>query len=140
MSIPDEYMDAVVAAAEIVGRSGGREFEIGWLYDDEDPPPDWPEGVKVPIEEQRWYATARYKGALLKGEGTWPWEAAERLAARVLHGGKCVVCGKSINLVPEQGRWSDGNCNWHREGKHWLRGCDGGYTVAPNRAMRRHPK
>jgi hypothetical protein len=123
--VPAEYLDAVIAAAEIVGRSGGKEFEIGWLYDDEEPPPGWPEGVIVPIEEQQWYATARYKGALLKGEGTHPALAAERLAARVLHGGQCVRCKQSVNLVPEQGQWSTGNCNWRRVGKHWVRGCDG---------------
>lgn len=135
--IPDEYLDCVVAAAEIVGRSGGTTFEVGWLYDDEDPPPGWPEGIAVPVEEQQWYATARYKGALLKGEGTWPWEACERLAAAVLHGGMCVGCGQRINLVPDIGRWAAGNCNWHREGKHWVRGCDGDYRPLQNRRQRR---
>lgn len=125
MSTQPEWMDAVIAAAEIVGRSGGTEFEIGWLYDDEEPPPGWPEGKPVPVEEQQWYATARYKGAMLKGEGTWPWEACQRLAARVLHGGQCTHCKKKINLVPEQGHWADGECNWQRVGKHWIRGCIG---------------
>lgn len=140
MSVPNaymDYMDAVVAAAEVVGRSGGREFEVGWLYDDEDAPPGWPEGVAVPVEEQRWYATARWKGALLKGEGAWPWEACERLAARILHGGQCIACRQKINLVPEQGSWADGNCNWHREGKHWIRGCAGGHGSLQNRKQRR---
>lgn len=127
MSLPKQYEDAIIAAAELIGRSGAQQFELGWLYDDEEPPPGWPEGVAVPVEEQGWYATARYKGALLKGEGNHPAEACERLATRVLHGGQCVNCKQSINLMPEEGNWSDGNCNWHREGKHWLRGCDGGW-------------
>lgn len=138
-SLPDEYMDTVVAAAEIVGRSGGREFEVGlpmarsprlspgglraspfpstsssgtpWLYDDEDPPSGAPPSI----------------GPSSTAASASP-AACERLAARVR---------QKINLVPEQGRWADGNCNWHREGKHWLRGCDSGHGPLPNREQRR---
>lgn len=137
MPLPEGYMDAVVACAEIVGRSGGREFQLGWLYDDEEPPPGWPEGVSVPIEEQQWYATARWKGALLKGVGTHPAAACLALAERILHGGQCLGCGKTVNLRPHFGHWSSGNCNWRLEGKHWVRGCDGKHTPLKNRAQRR---
>jgi hypothetical protein len=143
MTFDDTHAEAIVAAAEIVGRAGGKQFEVGYLYDDETPPPGWPEGKPVTAADASWYATARWNGALLKGEGDHPAEACERLAARILHGGQCVACGNRINLIPGEGRWpeSEGNCNWYREGKHWLRGCDGGYETPPlpplNRKMRR---
>lgn len=119
-------MDAVIAAADVVGRSGGREFQVGYLYDDDEPPPGWPPGTPVTAEAAGWYATARWRGALLQGEGPNPAVACERLAARILHGGLCIRCRKTVNLVPEQGRWADGNCNWYRDGQRWLRGCDDG--------------
>lgn len=123
------HREAIVACAEVVGRSGGRQFEVGYLYDEDEPPPDWPPGEPVTAADAGWYATARYKGTLLKGEGADPAEACERLAARVLHGGQCVECGGRINLRPGAGRWKGKNCRWRREGEHWVRGCDGGYAT-----------
>lgn len=112
--------DAVVAVVGVVGRTGGREFEIGWLDD------SYP---------HRWYASAKYRGARLTGEHpSKPDIAADRLAHRILHGGQCTYCGQNINTKPKKGHWADGECIWHRDGNEWVRGCDNGHAIAPPEA------
>lgn len=78
--------DALFAAADLVGRTGAKSFEIGYLHDD------------VPAAEAGWYAHAQYKGARITEEGAGPVEAAEALARRLLAGGKCTRCGGLIAL------------------------------------------
>jgi hypothetical protein len=77
--------DAVVALADLVGRTGAREFEIGWVHDD------------VPSEEAGWYATAKFKGARITEEGAGPTEAADALSRRLLTGARC-KCRKLVAL------------------------------------------
>jgi len=121
--------DAVVACADLVGRSGARGFEIGYLHDD------------VPVEDAGWYASAQYRGAWLVAENhRGPAEAAEALALRILKGGKC-RCGKLVALsttgaiafpdahMADGSRWTAkdaaraGQCLWRRNGRQWVPGC-----------------
>lgn len=128
----------LIACIEAVGRAGARDCEIGYLYDDEDPPPGWPEGVSVTNEAAGWYVTAHWRtGDRMVGEGDSPAEAALDLTYKTLHGGMCIACHGMINLKPDEGHWHARNCLWRIEGQHWLRGCDGGHGPVQNRALRR---
>ena len=119
--------DALVAAADLVGRTGAKGFEIGYLHDD------------VPIEQAGWYAHAQYNGVRITEEDhVGPAEAAEALARRLLEGGKCTSCGGLVALssrgamfhpsakLADGTRW-DGlpakQCRWTRMGNHWVAGC-----------------
>jgi hypothetical protein len=97
-------LDAVVACADLVARTGAREFELGYLDDD------------VPVEKARWYAHAKYRGARLTcEEQASPEAAADGLAHRLLDGGICTGCNGLVGT----------ECRWHRDGTAWVRGCDG---------------
>lgn len=102
--------DALTAACDLVGRSGARQLELGYLHDD------------VPVEEAGWYATARYRGAkLIVEDHRSPVEAAEALARRILDGGTCAHCHKPVRL---DDRLALGSCRWTRHGARWARGCE----------------
>lgn len=106
--------DIAVAAVEVIGRSGAREFEVGYLDDD------------VPSEFARWWARAQYSGARIQVENhQGPDLAAEALARRILNGGQCTHCGARIHLggVPAALRRRGRVCSWKREGRRWVRGC-----------------
>jgi hypothetical protein len=120
--------EAMVAAVELVGRTGARHFQFGFLDEN------------APIDKARWYAHAEYRGTRIIAEDhVGPVEAAEALAARLLHGGMCKGCGKVIAInddpvpIPEvliDGTRVDpeeakrrGLCRWFREGVRWMRGC-----------------
>jgi hypothetical protein len=136
--VSDLYGDAVVACADLVGRAGAREFEIGYQRDD------------VPVEEAGWYASASYKGArLMADEHRSPTAAALALAERILSGGTC-RCGQPVALNDDTP-----GCRWQLMGKRWEPGCDvpsirvqgerGDYAameqaLAANRADRRAAK
>jgi hypothetical protein len=122
--------DAVIACADLVGRCGAREFEIGYLHDD------------VPVAEAGWYASAFYQGARITvDDQTHPALAAEGLALRLLDGAIC-RCTRPVASATAQ----DG-CRWRRVGRRWEPGCDApplsmpggtrGDYEAMNRAMRR---
>jgi len=119
--------DALIAAVELVGRTGAKGFQIGYLNDE---PP------------QRWYAYAQYQGTRITAdEHRGPVEAAEALARRLLEGGKCTRCGGVIALsgtgamvypeatLTDGTRWTAtdaaaaGQCRWARMGNHWAAGC-----------------
>jgi hypothetical protein len=99
--------DALQASLDLVGRSGAKNIEFGWLEDD------------VPVEEADWYAHAQYRGARISVEHyRGPVEAVEALARRCLKGAMCRRCGRPIRLT------SDGmGCRWTRMGPKWLPGC-----------------
>lgn len=129
--------DALIAGIELVGRCGATNTELGHLYDDDEPPPGWTEGERVPAEAASWYAHAQFRGARVTVEGyRSPVEAVEALARRLLSGARCVKCGREIRLDSRPG-----GCRWRRNGPHYYRGCDGGRGGAeplePNRAERR---
>jgi hypothetical protein len=122
--------DAVLACADLVGRTGARGFECGYLH----------EGV--PSAEASWYATAVYRGAKIIAEGMGsPAEACDALAVKLLTGGQCQHCQGLVSLTPGAAfafmratltngkRWDVGDaarapqCRWKRNGKRWERGC-----------------
>lgn len=122
--------DRLVAAADLCGRAGAREFQVGYLHDD------------VPAAEAGWYAHATYAGARVTAEDhSSPWEAAEALAVRLLTGAKC-KCGRLVALSPagavaftkpvmaDGSAWTAeaaaaaGQCLWQRQGARWEPGCD----------------
>ena len=104
-----EYVneDIVIACADLVGRAGASEFQIGYLHDD------------VPVEEAGWYAHAQYKGArIIAQDHRSPTAAALALGERLLRGATC-RCTKPVTL-------SDGaeGCRWQLVGQRWEPGCD----------------
>lgn len=122
--------DALIACADLVGRTGARQFEIGYLHDD------------VPSEEAAWYCSATLKGAkIIEENHRDPIAAAEALARRILTGAKC-RCGKLVALsdsgavayenvtMADGTKWSTkqarkaGQCRWRRVGDRWKRGCE----------------
>jgi hypothetical protein len=139
--------DALIAAADLVGRTGATRFEIGYLHDD------------VPAEQAGWYAHAQYKGARITAEDhRGPVDAAEALARRLLTGGKCAKCGKLIALsgsgafayhapvMTDGTRWTAddaaaaGQCRWTRTGPRWEAGCGGRAGTRSQRSPRRPGK
>jgi hypothetical protein len=123
--------DALIAATDLIGRTGARGFEIGYLHDD------------VPPEEAGWYCHAQYQGARITVEGAGPVEAAEGLARRLLTGGRC-RCGKLVALSddgavawdspkmtdgttwPIEEAATAGQCRWTRMGRKWVGACGAG--------------
>lgn len=106
--MPDLDEDALAAAADLVQRSGGTKFEIGYLHDD------------VPVEQAGWYAAAWYQGARLIEESVGPVEAAEALSRRLLAGAACGRCGRPVRLSGPGGTRA---CRWTRQGRSWEPGC-----------------
>jgi hypothetical protein len=133
--------DAVIAAADLVGRSGATGLEIGYLHDG------------VPVDQADWYAHAQYRGARITVEHhPGPVAAAEALARRILEGGKCAHCGGLVALSDagavaytrahtlDGAEWNAeqaaaaGQCRWRRSGRRWESGCE---TRADRRRFRR---
>ena len=121
--------NAVVACADLVGRSGARKFEIGYLYDD------------VPSEQAGWYAHAQYPGArITASDQPSPIHAARELAQKILTGAKC-RCGRLVSLsddgaiafedplMADGSSWTvetaanAGQCRWRLIGKTWTPSC-----------------
>lgn len=144
MSLPPELNDRLIAAVDLVGRSGAREFEAGYLHDD------------VPIEQADWWASALYRGTKIQVEHELsPVDAAEALAFRILTGSKCNHCHKLVALSDDGAfafvnatlidgtEWKAkdvarlGQCRWRRVGPKWIRGCEVAEPAGPNRAQRR---
>ena len=118
--------DKVLACADLVGRAGARQFEIGFLNDR---PP------------HRWYAHAQYRGARIQVENhdTCP-DAAMALAEKLLTGAKC-RCGRLVSLRPDGAiafrkmtmadgtEWTGeqaakaGQCRWRLAGDRWEPSC-----------------
>jgi hypothetical protein len=94
--------DALDAGIDLIGRTGARSFEVGFVNDT---PP------------HRWYAHAQYEGARIIAEDhPGPVEAIEALARRLLRDAKCIHCGKIISIMsaPDPNR-----CRWTRHGMRW---------------------
>lgn len=126
----DEQMrQRVVAAADLVARTGARQFDIGYLH----------EGV--PSDRAGWYAIAMYRGARITADDEpGPAEAAEALARRLLTGAKC-SCGKLVALddaggiayqnpfmtdgtrFPAEQAARAGLCRWRRDRDRWISAC-----------------
>lgn len=121
---------AAEACLELVGRTGARNLEIGYLHDD------------VPVEQAGWYAHAQYRGARITIENRHgPSQALEALARRLLTGAKCNGCGKLVALSSDGAAfypdghlidgtpWDEGQiraagqCRWVLAGTRWEMGC-----------------
>jgi len=125
----DEQRDRLDAATELIGRTGARNIQFGYLHDD------------VPVCDAAWYATASYEGTRIICENkSHPIEAIEGLATRLLTGAQCQKCKRLITLNPmgayaadsrllDGTKWSAeeqaaaGLCLWVRIGRQWV-GCD----------------
>lgn len=104
--------DPIMAIADLVGRSGGTEFEIGWVRDPDDP--------EYALLGPGWYAHAKYGNERLLVENqAGPCEAADGLARRLLDGAQCTHCKKPVSLSKED----DSVCRWRRLGPRWAIGC-----------------
>lgn len=133
MSAPDLDEDALRAGVDMIGRTGARSLEFGYLH----------EGV--PVEQAGWWATALYRGTKLSSEGhRSAEEAVNGLAQRLLTGAKCTHCGGLISLFTEGGiahagpdgeitlldgsKWNLSEitrfCRYRRIGPRWVRGCE----------------
>jgi hypothetical protein len=123
--------DQLIAGVELVGRTGARELQVGYLHED------------VPSERAGWYAHAQYRGARITVEDKrGPVEAVEALAERLLTSAVCQHCKGLVSLRPDGalayigGHFLDGTpiteelvrsmpqCHWRRVGQHWQRGCE----------------
>lgn len=120
-------MDAIIACTDLVGRSGAKDLELGYVHDD------------VPVDEAGWYATATYRGAKIIVDDQRSQDAAcDALARRILDGGHCAHCGQLVTLNDDLP-----GCRWRRMGARWERGCEDPKarpTTGPNRAARRAHK
>lgn len=108
---PDELeREIVMAGVEVIGRTGATDFEVGHVL----------EGV--PSVEADWYAHADFGGVRVQAEHhTGPAEAVDALARRLLAGGRCTHCQRTIRL---DGGNSKDVCVWWRDGVRWVRGCE----------------
>jgi hypothetical protein len=126
------HVGAAVAACDLIGRTGARYLQIGYLNQ-----------AAVNPEDADWWASAQYHGARVTVEHrTGPVAALEALALRLMTGAKCVHCGGLIALDPEGAAFyenapmSDGTrysleearsrpqCLWTRaDGHRWTPGC-----------------
>lgn len=94
--------DLIIAAADLVDRSGGTQFEIG----------------HTPGRKPKWNASAYFQGSriIVDGHAT-PTAAALALGERILHGSNC-RCGQTVTLNDAPG------CRWRLVGPRWEPGCD----------------
>src|SRR5258706_5192328 len=119
--------ESVLASTDLVGRTGAKEFQLGYLHDE---PP------------HQWYAQAQYKGArIIEENHAGPSEAADALSRRLLTGARCAHCGGLVALsgsgaaadqdpvmadgteVSAADVSAAGQCRWHRVGPKWVMGC-----------------
>lgn len=125
---PDDGNERLIAAVDLIGRTGAREYQGGYLHDD------------VPIAEAGWWAHAEYGGqrVIVDNEAD-PIDATEKLALKLLNGGKC-ACGKVASSDPagimaydqtmadgttwtKEQQAAAGVCTWRRVGPRWVQGC-----------------
>lgn len=160
---PAPWMDdeLLLASVDLIGRTGGRELEIGHSGDDDST-----------MAEVTWHAwcNLRQPGAagvrIIEDGHPDPVTAVDALARRLLSGATCSHCRGLIALssagavIAPGARMADGTtmtveraralhqCHWRRDGARWVRGCEDVYprtpagTVTvdgprPNRAERR---
>jgi hypothetical protein len=110
--------DALLACTDVVGRTGAKSFQIGWLND--------PGTPKFKSKGPEWYAYAEYdqegdvgstQPKILVGGLPGPTEAADGLSRRLLDGGRCTHCNQTITLLGTEG------CRWTRNGRKWEASC-----------------
>jgi hypothetical protein len=115
--------DVVVALADLAGRSGARDLNIGW---------DCPH---VPAADDghscgqvTWWASVSYQGArLMVDQHHAPSVAALALAERILDGASC-RCGQRVTLTDDRP-----GCRWRLAGPRWEPSCDVPSLPVPGR-------
>lgn len=126
--------DLLLATVDLVGRSGAKNFEIGWLNDPGEP--------AYEKHGPQWWIKAQYKGARLITENhPGPNEACDAFGVQILTGAKC-KCGKLVALsasgaiayddvlMADGSTWTAerarkaGQCRWVRRGPRWKRYCE----------------
>lgn len=119
MPHPEIDQDAMDAALELVGRTGAQNIQIGY-----------PDDVPEDNPGSTWYARAEFrKGQVHMANHPGPVEALEALARRLMQGGMCTHCGKTITLSdPQEPTGTVEFCRWTRQGAHWVRGCTATHT------------
>lgn len=138
MKMPDD--PALTAGVLLIGHTGARTLEIGFLHDD------------VPIDEASWWASADYQGTRVMVENhLGPVEAVEGLAKKLLVGARCQWCMGLVALdehgafayaggvmldgskMPDtaEGIGALGQCLWERHDARWEPGCIHGRSTAP---------
>ena len=147
MSDPTLDKDVLLACVDLIGRSGAKNFEIGYLNDADDP--------AYESHGAQWWAKAQYQGKRIGVEGfALPDAAAEALARNLLKGAKC-RCGRLVRMAGADGafaysdvemadgtRWTAseaaeaGQCEWRRTGPKWEPSCDAP-PIRMNRAQSR---
>lgn len=136
--LPGIDEDALIAATDVIGRTGARELTCAYLHDN------------VPVEQAGWWATASYHGTkIITEDHAGPVQAIEALARKLLTGGKCIRCGGLISLSDEGAVafpgatmadgtvWTEeqihdaGQCRWRRVGPRWEQGCPASHPAEP---------
>lgn len=144
---PAPWMDdeALIASVDLIGRTGGRELEIGHSGDEDSE-----------MHEVTWHAwcTLRQPGAagsrIIEDGHSDPIAAVEALARRLLTGATCSHCGGLVALsdfgavISPGSLMADGStmtaerarslhqCRWRRRGDRWVRGCEGQHPRTPS--------
>ena len=100
----------LVAAVDLIGRTGAQGFEIA--YDDDTGPVVW-------------NATATYQGAKKWRSADDPVVAVELLAEDLVDGGLCVHCGRTsaLRLDGDRPLAAPTICETYRLGARYVRGC-----------------
>ncbi|GJF04990.1 hypothetical protein [Pseudonocardia sp. D17] len=139
--------DALFAGLDLIGRTGARQVEIGYLN----------EGVPVHLAD--WYCSAHYRGArIIVEHHRGPVEAVEAMVRRLLTGGRCTHCG-GLTALSDDGAtaypgahmadgttWTldeitaAGQCRYTRVSRKWVRGCEGRTPRERPGARGRRPK
>ena len=110
----------LLAAVDLIGRTGSIDFEVG--YTDDDP------------ALATWWAAARYRGARIMVEHhPGPVQAATALALRLMSGATC-RCGRLVRIAGQRGPKGGRSCRYSLTqrpgvlgGLRWVPGC----KVAP---------
>jgi hypothetical protein len=139
MSAPAQD-EALSAAIAMVGGTGAKTLEIGYLHDD------------VPSDQAAWWATATYRGVKLQVDNhNSPAAAVEALVEKLLTGARCQWCGGLVSLTREgavaypgsvmaDGSHTPssvdeiaamGQCLWRRHCARWEPGCLHGASTGP---------
>jgi hypothetical protein len=79
-----EHEERLLAAIDLIGRTGAHSFEVG--FDDDQTPTTW-------------WAQARYSGRLMfTDDEPDPLHAVEQLLLRIVNGGRCTHCRRTTTV------------------------------------------
>lgn len=102
--------DRILAATDLIGRTGATALEVGYLHDD------------MPADQADWWASAQYRGTkILVEHHRSPGGALDALLVRLLDGATCRWCGRLVTnrKAVSKRRY----CRYRRNGDRYERGC-----------------